>query len=71
MVGSLLYYCKFSKSLTSVGFEINPYDTCIADKTVDGTQMTIYFHVDDCFRNSETRSWEWFLHRAQDQETPK
>ena len=26
MVASLLYYRKFTKSLTSIGFEINPYD---------------------------------------------
>jgi hypothetical protein len=24
-----------------------------------------------CFRDSETKSWEWFLHRIQDQENPK
>jgi hypothetical protein len=48
MVASLLYYRKFTKSLTSVAFEINPYDPCVANKTVDGTQMAICFHVDDC-----------------------
>jgi hypothetical protein len=47
MVASLLYYHKFTKSLTSVRFEINPYDPCMANKIVDGTQMTIFFHVDD------------------------
>jgi hypothetical protein len=41
MVASLLYYRKFTKSLTSVGFKINPYDPCVANKIVDGTQMTI------------------------------
>jgi hypothetical protein len=48
MVASLLYYCKFTKSLTSVGFEINPYEPCVANKTVNGMQMAICFHVDDC-----------------------
>jgi hypothetical protein len=48
MVASLLYYHKFTKSLTSVRFEINPYNPCVANKIVDGTQMTICFHVDDC-----------------------
>jgi hypothetical protein len=48
MVASLLYYRKFTKSLTSVGFEINPYDPCVANKIVNGMQMTICFHVDDC-----------------------
>ena len=48
MIASLLYYRKFVKSLTSTGFEINPYDPCVANKMVRGKQMTICFHVDDC-----------------------
>ena len=48
MVASLLYYRKFTKSLTSIGFEINPYDPCVANKIIEGKQMTICFHVDDC-----------------------
>jgi hypothetical protein len=48
MVASLLYYRKFTESLKGIGFEINPYDPCVANKIVDGTQMTICFHVDDC-----------------------
>ena len=47
MVASLLYYRKFCKSLTSVGFEFNPYDPCVANKMINGKQMTICFHVDD------------------------
>jgi hypothetical protein len=48
MVASLLYYLKFVKSLTDVGFIINPYDMCVANKIIEGKQMTICFHVDDC-----------------------
>jgi hypothetical protein len=49
MVASLLlYYRKFTKSLTQIGFEINPYDPCVANKIIEGKQMTICFHVDDC-----------------------
>jgi hypothetical protein len=48
MVASLLYYRKFVKSLTEVGFIINPYDPCVANKIMEGKQMTICFHVDDC-----------------------
>ena len=48
MVASLLFYRKFTKSLVSQGFEINPYEPCMANKMVNGTQMTICFHVDDC-----------------------
>jgi hypothetical protein len=48
MVASLLYYRKFTKSLTEIGFEINPYDPCVANKMIEGKQMTICFHVEDC-----------------------
>jgi hypothetical protein len=48
MVASLLYYRKFVKSLTDVGFIINPYDPCVAKNIIEGKQMTICFHVDNC-----------------------
>jgi hypothetical protein len=43
MVASQLYYHKFTKSQMSVRFEINPYDPCMANKIVDGTQMVNAF----------------------------
>ena len=48
MVAALLYYKKFVKSLKSKGFKLNPYDPCVANKIVDGKQITVCFHVDDC-----------------------
>jgi hypothetical protein len=48
MVESLLYYRKFFKSLMDIDFVINPYDPCVANKMIEGEQMTICFHVDDC-----------------------
>ena len=48
MVASLLYYRKFTKSLTDVGFKINPYDPCVTNNMINGQQMTICYHVDDC-----------------------
>ena len=30
-----------------MGFEINPYDPCVANKMVNGAQCTVYWHVDD------------------------
>jgi len=48
MVASLLYYKKFVKSLRSKGFKLNPYDPCVANKWVNGKQLTVCFHVDDC-----------------------
>ena len=48
MVASLLYYRKFTKSLTDIGFKINPYNPCVSNKIIDGQQMTICYHVDNC-----------------------
>jgi hypothetical protein len=48
MVASLLYYWKFVKSLTDIDFVIHPYEPCVANKMIEGDQMTICFHVDDC-----------------------
>jgi hypothetical protein len=38
---ALLFYRKLVAELRDMGFEINPYDACIAKKTVNGTQMTV------------------------------
>jgi len=48
MVASLLYYRKFTNSLKSKNFVMNPYDPCVWNKMVNGKQLTIVFHVDDC-----------------------
>ena len=48
MVASLMFYKKLVAALKSYGFEFNPYDACVANKTVDGSVLTICFHVDDC-----------------------
>ena len=48
MMASLLYYNKFRKSLTKIGFLFNPYDPCVANKQISCNQFTICFHVDDC-----------------------
>jgi hypothetical protein len=47
MIASLLYYKKFRKDIESIGFEVNPYDVCVANRTVNGKQHTVTWHVDD------------------------
>ncbi len=44
---ALLFYKKLVAELQEMGFEINPYDPCIANKMVNGTQMAIRWYVDD------------------------
>jgi hypothetical protein len=49
MKSALLFYRKLVADLLSLGFTINPYDPCVANKIIDGKQMTICWHVDDLF----------------------
>lgn len=44
---ALLFYKKLRKELEDFGFEVNPYDPCVANKVVNGKQMTVMWHVDD------------------------
>ena len=44
---ALLFYRNLVKDLEEYGFEINPYDPCVANKMLNGSQMTFVWHVDD------------------------
>ena len=44
---ALLWYTLFSNTLKDMGFKINPYDRCIANKDIDGAQCTMAWYVDD------------------------
>ena len=44
---ALLFYNKLVEVLLSWGFELNPYDPCVANKMINGNQCTILWHVDD------------------------
>jgi hypothetical protein len=44
---ALLFYQKLLKDLEDNGFELNPYDPCVANKVINGKQFTINWHVDD------------------------
>jgi hypothetical protein len=47
MRADLLFYQKLIKELEAYGFEINPYDPCIANKMTEaGKQLTVIWHVD-------------------------
>ena len=52
LYGTLQAASLFWKDLTNflveeLGFEVNPYDWCVANKIVNGEQCTIGWHVDD------------------------
>ena len=40
-------YKKIRGAIENMGFEVNPYDPYVANKTVNRTQMTVTWHVDD------------------------
>ena len=44
---TLLWYNILSTTLEGLGFEINPYDRCVANKLIEGTKCTIAWYVDD------------------------
>ena len=44
---ALLWYNLFSETLIEMGFVLNPYDQCVANCVIDGSQCTIAWYVDD------------------------
>jgi hypothetical protein len=44
---ALLWYKLFTSTLMKMGFKLNPYDPCVANKTINGHQCTICWYVDD------------------------
>ena len=44
---ALLFYKRVRSNLMDMGFEVNPYDPYVANKMVNGKQMTICWHLDD------------------------
>ena len=45
---ALQWYKLFTETLQDLGFKLNSYDKCIANKFENGKQCTIAWHVDDC-----------------------
>ena len=44
---ALLFWRLLSDTLIEWGFKSNEYDKCVANKTINGKQCTILWHVDD------------------------
>jgi hypothetical protein len=61
---ALTFYLKLVKDLETEGYELNPYDPCVANKIVAGTQFTVTWHVDDlklshASSDEVTKNIEW------------
>ncbi|KAI2513062.1 Reverse transcriptase (RNA-dependent DNA polymerase) [Fragilaria crotonensis] len=44
---ALLWYEMFHSYLEEIGFVLNPYDPCVANKVINGKQCTVAWYVDD------------------------
>jgi Reverse transcriptase (RNA-dependent DNA polymerase) len=47
VTSALLWYNLFTNTLKEIGFVLNPYDPCIANCDIEGSQCTIAWYVDD------------------------
>ncbi len=66
MRASLLFYRKLQKELEQYGFEVNPYDPCVANMTTSsGEPMTVIWHVDNlmgiCMEDFELTKFSCYL----------
>ena len=52
---SKLWYEMLTKELLDQGFEQNPYDKCVLNKTVGDHQVTLALHVDDMLVTSKDK----------------
>lgn len=43
----LLFYLRLVANLKAYGFDVNPYDPCVATRIVNGTQLTVTWHVNN------------------------
>ena len=44
---ALLWYCLFRDTLQDLGFTLNPYDPCVANAQIKGSQCAIVWYVDE------------------------
>jgi hypothetical protein len=60
----LLFYKKLRNDLEQIGFKVNDYDPCVANCSVNGTQHTVTWHVDNIKSNHKDfrvndKFYEW------------
>ena len=44
---AMLFYNKLRSHLEEISFEIKPYDPCVANMTINSSQITVCWNVDD------------------------
>lgn len=53
---ALRFWQQVTQDLVSLGYTINPYDWCVANKIINGKQHTVGWHVDDFILTHEEPS---------------
>ena len=63
-----LFWQKLSKQLIDVwGFTPNKYDHCVVNKTINGHQMTVVWHVDDLkVSHADVKEVDKFVHQMEE-----
>jgi hypothetical protein len=54
MRSALLFYLKLKSDLEVYGFDINPYDPCIANMMINGKQMAMIAYLSQIYGNKMT-----------------
>ena len=58
-----LFWEKLSTKLQEWGYEFNPYDSCVMNKTINDKQCTVVWHVDDIkVSHEDTTVIDQFIH---------
>jgi Reverse transcriptase (RNA-dependent DNA polymerase) len=47
MQASLLFWCKFKGFLMDLGYEENPYDSCVVNKMINGKQCMVCWYINN------------------------
>ena len=62
MKSAIIWYVTFVETLKGLGFQLNPYDPCVANLTVDDETLTIVWYVDDCkISHKDPKVVDWLI----------
>ena len=66
MQSALSWYKTFKECLEEIGFTINPYDPCVANKMVNNEQCTICWYVDNTkISHKDSKVVDWVLNELE------
>ena len=63
---ALSWYKTFTGKLSELGFTLNKYDPCVANKWINGSQCTICWYVDDTkMSHKDPKVIDWLVHELE------